>query len=335
MIDGHGDDRHRYNDKIKHNFSSNVYYKGCPPELLTAIASAVPDIQHYPSPAAEELNEAAAKKFQLSTNQFLFTNGATEVFYLIAHVFTGATAAIVAPTFSEYEDACKIHRVDYHLVDKTTLTPSDYQLVFICNPNNPDGSIIPTPALTQLIEGAPSTVFVIDEAYIEFTDQLTSVAPLVKRLNNLIVVRSLTKTFAIPGIRLGYIIASSGIIEQLLSKKMPWSVNALAIHAGLQLFKQYDPWQFDVTELLSETRTFIQELSAIDGLEVLPTYTSYFLVKLHKKTAAELKSYLVEEYGILIRDATNFNQLTGEYIRLSTQSPAANVSLVKALKNWR
>ncbi|MEM9675234.1 MAG: threonine-phosphate decarboxylase [Bacteroidota bacterium] len=335
MIDGHGDDRHRYNRKIEHNFSSNVYYKGYNPNLLTAISSAVPSIQHYPSPAAEELNEAVSRKFQLNGDQFLFTNGATEAFYLIAHLFSGASAAIVAPTFSEYEGACKIHGVDYYLVDKKTLTPSDYQLVFICNPNNPDGSIIPTPVLRQLIEGTPSTVFVIDEAYIEFTDQLESLAPLVKRLNNLIVIRSLTKTFAIPGIRLGYVIASSDIIEQLLSKKMPWSVNALAIHAGLQLFRHYEQWQFDVDGLLNETHEFIEQLSAIDGLEVLPTYTSYFLVKLHKKTAAELKAYLVKEHGILIRDATNFNRLTGEYIRLSTQSPAANASLVKALKNWK
>ncbi|MEM8965857.1 MAG: aminotransferase class I/II-fold pyridoxal phosphate-dependent enzyme [Bacteroidota bacterium] len=335
MIDGHGDDQHRYNRKIEHNFSSNVYYKGCPPELLTAIASAVPDIQHYPSPAAEELNEAAAKKFQLNKNQFIFTNGATEAFYLIAHVFSGATAAIVAPTFSEYEDACRIHGLDYQLVSKSRLRASKYQLLFICNPNNPDGGIFPTQLLIQLIEESPSTVFVIDEAYIEFTDQLESLAPLVKRLKNLIVVRSLTKTFAIPGIRLGYVIASPSIIEQLLSKKMPWSVNALAIHAGLQLFKHYEQWQFDVAELLSETREFIEQLSAIDGLEVLPTYTSYFLVKLHKKTAAELKTYLVKEHGILIRDATNFNRLTGEYIRLSTQSPAANASLIKAFNQWR
>ena len=171
MIKGHGDDLHLYNRKIEHNFSSNVYYKGCPAELLAEISSVTHTIQNYPSPAAEELNQAAAKRFQLNSDHFLFTNGAIEAFYLIAHLFSGKSAAIIAPTFSEYEDACKIHRLDYHLVKKAALKPGDYQLVFICNPNNPDGNIIPTAELTELIKSAPATTFVIDEAYIEFTNQ--------------------------------------------------------------------------------------------------------------------------------------------------------------------
>ncbi|MEL7004400.1 MAG: threonine-phosphate decarboxylase [Bacteroidota bacterium] len=335
MINGHGDDLHLYSRKIEHNFSSNVYYKGCPSELLANIASASHIIQNYPSPAAQELNEAASKKFLLESDQFLFTNGATEAFYLIAHLFSGKSAAIVAPTFSEYEDACKIHDLDYHLVDKTTLIPADFQLVFICNPNNPDGSIVTTRELTRLIEAAPATTFVIDEAYIEFTNQIESVVPLIQRFDNLIVVRSLTKTFAIPGIRLGYIVASSSIIERLVSKKMPWSVNALAIQAGLQLFEHYDHWLFNVGVLLDETRKFILELLAISWLKVKPSHTSYFLAELKKGTASELKEYLATQHGILIRDATNFKCLEGEYIRLATQSPAANDSLIKALRHWK
>lgn len=335
MINGHGDDLHLYNRKIKYNFSSNVYYKGCPPELLAEISSAAHMIQSYPSPAAEELNEAASRKFQLNRDQFLFTNGATEAFYLITHAFSGMSAAIVAPTFSEYEDACKIHGLDYHLVSKTTLKPKDYQLVFICNPNNPDGSIIPTQELSRLIEAASSTIFVIDEAYIEFTDQIESIIPLIKRLENLIVVRSLTKAFAIPGIRLGYVIASSTIITQLLTKKMPWSVNALAIHSGLLVFEHYNHWLFNVEELLEETRKFIQELSAISWLKVKPSHTSYFLVELKKGTASILKDYLVTQHGILIRNANNFKKLHGEHIRLSIQYQEAQNVLIQALRNWK
>ncbi len=334
MIDGHGDDIHRYDGRIIHNFSSNVYYKGCPPELLEYIASQVKTIQNYPSPAALELNEAAAKRHSLPRDQFLFANGATEAFYLIAQAFSGGRAAILAPTFSEYEDACRIHGLKYQLVNKSALEPSDYDLVFICNPNNPDGSIISTKELSGMIEKSPSTTFVIDEAYIEFTNCVSSIAPEVKRRSNLIVVRSLTKTFAIPGVRLGYVMASVSIIERLLSKKMPWSVNALAIQAGLQLFMNHDRWRFDVKELLQETGEFIRLLSTLNGLEVKPTNTSYFLVKLLRGSSAEFKKYLVEYHGILVRDATNFNGLEGEYIRLATQSPEANKALIKALSKW-
>ena len=335
MINGHGDDIHRYNGKIKHNFSSNVYYKGCPSELLVGISSTVHIIENYPTPTAAELNEVASGRFQLNKNQFLFTNGATEAFYLIAHMLSGKSAGIVAPTFAEYEDACQIYGLDYHLVDLITLKPDDYRVVFICNPNNPDGSLIPSEALLPLIEKAPSTIFVIDEAYIEFTDQTESLAPMVRHLDNLIVVRSLTKTFAIPGIRLGYVIACSSIVEQLLSKKMPWSVNALAIHAGLQVFAHYDRWRFNIEELLLETREFIRALSTINWLKVIPSCTSYFLAELKKGTAAALKDYLATQHGILIRDATNFKPLDGEYIRLSTQSPDANAALINALKLWK
>lgn len=334
MIEGHGDDTHQHRVNLLHNFSSNVFYKGCPTELLNKIASQVHIVQNYPSPAAQELNVAGANKHDVLVDQFLFTNGATEAFYLIAQAFAGKRAAILAPTFSEYEDACKIHGLHYELVNTTDLEPSAYDLVFICNPNNPDGSIIPTKELIALIDHTPTTTFVIDEAYIEFTDQLTSLATHLKTLPNLMLVRSLTKTFTIPGLRLGYVMASTAIIQLLRNRKMPWSVNALAIQAGLQLFSNYDRWQFDVKELLKETQAFIQMFSVLDWLEVMPTYTSYFLVKLLRGSASELKKYLVTEHGILIRDATNFHGLEGEYIRLATQSPEANESLINALKKW-
>ena len=335
MIHGHGDDRHLFDTEIRHNFSSNVYYRGCPPELLTEIASAVHILENYPSPAANELNEVAAKKFQLNSDQFLFTNGATEAFYLIAHIFSGVSAAIVAPTFSEYEDSCKIHGLNYQLVDKKSLQPNQYQLVFICNPNNPDGSVIETSELTSLIEANPDTTFVIDEAYIEFTNKIDSIITLAGQLPNLIVVRSLTKTFTIPGLRLGYVVASSEVIKKLKSKKMPWSVNALAIHAGLKLFHRYEDWLFDIRELLAETKIFRKALTEVKWLELIPSHTSYFLAKLEKGTAAALKNYLMEKHGILIRGATNFKNLKGEYIRLSTQSTEANNKLINALKDWK
>lgn len=334
MIEGHGDDTHRYAGKIVHNFSSNVYYKGCPRDLLAKISSRVQTIQNYPSPAARELNEVAAMRYGISVDHFLFTNGATEAFYLIAQLFSDERVAIIGPTFSEYEDACKIHGLKYQLVNRSALDVERFGLVFICNPNNPDGRVLQTGELITWIENNPATTFVIDEAYIEFTRQVTSLAPEVKRFSNLIIVRSLTKTFAIPGLRLGYVMTSTSLIKQLLSKKMPWSVNALAIAAGLSIFQHYDKWQFKVEELLQETQDLMSKLSRFEWLALRPSYTSYFLVELKKGTAAALKGYLAEQHSILVRDATNFNGLEGEYIRLATQSPEANQALINALDTW-
>lgn len=334
MLNGHGDDLHLVDGQIKYNFSSNVYYKGCPKPLLGEISKNIHKIQSYPSPIANELNELAAKKFQLNSDQFLFTNGATEAFYLIAQLFSTKKAAIVAPTFSEYEDSCKIFNLDYQLISRTEIKETIADLIFICNPNNPNGSIFSKSELESFIKQKPTTTFVIDEAYIEFNNKAESITALIKEYENLIVVRSLTKTFTIPGLRLGYIVSNTTNITKLLNLKMPWSVNLLAIKAGEFIFNNYHTLQFNITELLEETIAFKKELKQIKSIKVYDSNTSYFLVELLHKSAKQLKDYLIEKHKILIRDATNFNKLEGQYIRLSTQNKDANKILIQALKEW-
>ncbi|MCD8404969.1 aminotransferase class I/II-fold pyridoxal phosphate-dependent enzyme [Tenacibaculum dicentrarchi] len=335
MLNGHGDDLHLIKGEIKHNFSSNVYYKGCPENLLSHISKNIPLIQSYPSPTASELNILAAKKFDLKTENFLFTNGATEAFYLIAQLFSNKKTAIVAPTFSEYEDSCKIFKLDYQLISRDKINQTTADLIFICNPNNPTGAIFSSEELTAFFKQKPNTIFVIDEAYIEFTNSATSIVSLIKEFDNLIIVRSLTKTFTIPGLRLGYIISSDTLITSLLNLKMPWSVNLLAVKAGKFIFDNYKTLQFNAAELITETAQFKNNLKNLKGIKVYKSNTSYFLVEiLNDKKAKDLKAYLIENHQILIRDATNFKKLNGEYIRLSTQSKSANNILINALKEW-
>ncbi len=334
MLNGHGDDLHLIEGKIKYNFSSNVYYKGCPSELIEAISSNIHQIQNYPSPVANELNTLAAKTFQLNDDQFLFTNGATEAFYLIAQLFSDKKAAIVSPTFSEYEDACKIFKLNYKLISRTDLGNTDADLAFICNPNNPDGTVFSKNELECLFKQKPNTTFVIDEAYIEFTNSIDSIMSLTENYSNLIVVRSLTKTFTMPGLRLGYIVSSASNIPKLLNLKMPWSVNSLAIKAGEFIFNNYETLQFNVSELLMEAAIFKKQLDQLEGLKVCESNTSYFLVRLQNKPAKALKAFLIKKHQILIRDATNFSRLKGEYIRVATQSKEANIKLIHALKEW-
>lgn len=334
MLNGHGDDLHLVKGDIKYNFSSNVYYKGCPEVLLSHISKSIDSIQSYPSPIANELNTLAAEKFKLNENQFLFTNGATEAFYLIAQFFSTKKAAIVAPTFSEYEDSCKIFNLDYSLILKADITNANVDILYICNPNNPDGTFFLKNELDFFLKQKPNTTFIIDEAYIEFTNNVESVIPLINNYNNLIIVRSLTKTFTIPGLRLGYIVSNSSNINNLLNLKMPWSVNSIAIKAGEFIFNNYKKLQFNTSELLTEANDFKKQLDLLKGIKVYNSSTPYFLIKLKNKSAKELKYFLIEKHKILIRDATNFSLLTGEHIRLSTQSKEANNKLIDALKEW-
>jgi threonine-phosphate decarboxylase len=336
MINGHGDDLHQFDCEIKHNFSSNVYYKGCSPLLLKELESKVVQIQNYPSPAAEELNVLAAKYFDLNKNQFLFSNGATESFYLIAQYFQDKKAIIVGPTFAEYEDACKINKVVHSFISREEIFNTNYEdnVVFICNPNNPDGKILNLEEVEDLLKSYPKAHFIIDEAYYEFTNTINSVLSLINQYSNISIVRSLTKTFAMPGLRLGYVISNEKCINNLMKLKMPWSVNSLAIASGEFIFNNYKELTFDIDELIQETAVFKSQINSIDYLNVINGFTTYFLVELQKGTASQLKKYLIDSHQILVRDATNFTGLKGECIRLAVQSPEANSILIKALKEW-
>jgi len=337
MIHGHGDDLYSQKGEIKHNFSSNVYYHGCSDLLKDHLINNMDRIMNYPSPDANELSIKAAEYYDLSVDQILFTNGATEAFYLIAQLFRNKRAIIFTPTFSEYEDACRIHELDITLIPRKELFSYEFNtdLVFICNPNNPDGAVNKVKDLLRVMKKNPQVTFVIDEAYIEFTVGLKSCFSLLDKLDNLIIVRSLTKTFAIPGLRLGYVVSNSSLISSLQQEKMPWSVNTMAIASGNFIFDHYKEISFDSEFLISEKESFIESLIEISLIEVIPSETSYFLVKLNKGKASELKEYLSDKHQLLVRDATNFKGLEGEFIRLSTQSPEANKALIKALKEWK
>ena len=207
--------------------------------------------------------------------------------------------------------------------------------MFICNPNNPDGSVLKIEELKDLLNENSNTHFVVDEAYNEFTNAVKSALPLIKKYKNLTIVRSLTKTFAMPGLRLGYMVSGVNFIAEIVKLKMPWSVNSLAIASGEFIFNNYNKLSFDILALLKEVTVFKKAVNQIDYLEVVEGGTTYFLVALKKnKKAAALKKYLVEEHQLLIRDATNFTGLKGEFIRLSVQVEFANNTLLNALKEW-
>lgn len=336
MLNGHGDDLYAY-PNIRFNFSSNVYYNGCPEDLIQVLQNGIKKrVANYPSPVAEELSKMAADFHNHKEENVLFFNGATEAFYTIAHCFQGKSALVFGPTFSEYEDACRTHGLVIDWTERTRFEhcSSSADLAFLCNPNNPDGAIADRTTIEDFMRRNPETYLVVDEAYIGFTKSVNSVIDLCNDFDRLIVVRSLTKVFGIPGLRLGYVIGATEFIDRLKQKKMPWSVNGLAILAGEYIFENYKELHFSVEALLEEMIDFKEALSSIDYLELLPTSTTYVLAELKKGKASELKHFLVTEHDILVRDATNFTGIQGEFIRLSLQSKDANDALVQALRKW-
>ena len=334
MIYGHGDDLYLHNN-VKINFSSNVKPGGIGDGLKQHLKNSISDCIAYPEPKAKELELCIEEKFGLQQRSVLVTNGAVEAFYMIAAWKKKRHSLVFYPSFSEYEDACAMyrHRLDFaentELLRKTEYTQD---VVWLCNPNNPDGKVFDPGFLKEIIECNKNTLFVLDEAYVDFVEENISLVESLNHHKNLIIIRSLTKRFVIPGLRLGYMMAAPEIIKELEKMIIPWRINMLAQKAGLHCLNNLD--DFDLPKLLKESKRLQNEINRIDGFSVEASNTSFFLVK-SKWKAAELKKVLAKKHGMLIRDASNFRGLGEYHFRIASQLPHQNNELIKALGQWK
>ena len=366
MIQGHGDDRYRFQRDIRADFSSNVYSHVDLEPLKAHLRARLDVIGRYPEPEPYTLEKALAVQLDIDPAAVCVTAGATEAIYLIAHAFAGSRSTIFQPTFSEYADACRLfqhsisewrgagdvllrehfsasetkHQSAVQRAIRCPVTPGMTKgkpgmtkMAWLCNPNNPTGTVIPKSALKTAIAGHLETIFVIDQSYGFFTREPLLTAAEAAGYPNVIQLHSMTKRYAMPGIRLGYVTASPALIEKIRAVRMPWSVNALAIEAGRYLVEHPDTAPIDLTALLAETQRLREALNAIPGVTAEPTQTHFFLCRLARGCAAELKQRLAEGYGLLIREASNFEGLDEHCFRIATQTPAENDQLVEAIQN--
>jgi len=336
MLQGHGDDAYRYSNIIRADFSTNVWYGGEPLGLKEYIFDQWPSVNRYPEVMAESLSEMVATHHQLNTNQILINSGTTESIYLIAQAFAGKKTTIVTPAFAEYEDSCRLYHHELTFLrwkEIPDLPDLSADLVFICNPNNPTGKAFS--ALEKWIRKNPQTLFVVDEAFIDFTVEINSSIPLITRYPNLIIMHSLTKAYAIPGLRLGYVAASTDLISKLKTSKQPWTVNTVALQAGKFIFDNYQQVQIPLKKLLYDKENFTEKLARNPILRVHKSATHFFLVETLVGNAANLKKYLIEKHGLLIRDASNFRDLTEQHFRVATLAPEKNSLLIEALTEWK
>ena len=336
MLHGHGDDGYRHARPILADFSTNVWYGGPPAGLQEYVFSQWPTVSRYPEVLAESLAARIASHHGVAPAQVLVSSGTTESIYLVAQAWAGHRSTVLTPAFAEYEDACRLHGHALHFLAWEELTTKQLasDLVFVCNPNNPTGSVLASGLLPALLAQNPATVFVLDEAFIEFTTSSESAISLLAAFDNLLIMRSLTKAYAVPGLRLGYVVASAALVARLSRGKAPWAVNALAVAAGHYIFDNYAEVQLPLTQLLAEKAALAAQLAQNPGLELLPSQTHYFLAKTQHGTAADLKCWLLDQHSLLIRDASNFRGLTPAHFRIGTRCSADNQLLLNALAEW-
>ena len=332
MIEGHGDDAYKYK-AIKINFSSNVYNHVDHSGLHQHLFQQMESIRTYPEPEPYSLEKVLAERFHLSSEEVCVTNGATEAIYLIAQTFRNQISAILMPTFSEYADACRLHGHKVVPIYNLNRLPDRGRLIWLCNPNNPTGEVREKEALTACIKQNPQRIFIIDQSYEFFTQKALLTVREAAEFPNVILLHSMTKRFAVPGLRLGYITACKELLHEIRTQRMPWSVNQLAIEAGHYLLSS-SQCDIDISLLLKEKERLAQSLLSIGGMEIWPSDTHYMLVQLRMGKAAALKEYLATEQGILIRDASNFEGLNEHFFRIATQTPEENDKLVESIKKW-
>ena len=324
MIQGHGDDGYSY-DGIRLNFSSNIFAHADMQALKEHLCRRLDAISSYPEPDARAVAVTLAHKHGIAPECILVTNGATEAIYLIAQMLQreGFDRYMVQqPTFSEYADACRLYGMQ-------PATKAGERVVrWVCNPNNPTGQV-EEPLITHAFG-----MVVVDQSYEELTQKkLLSAADVVAQ-ENIVQIHSLTKTYAVPGLRIGYVVAAKSVIGRLRLLLRPWSVNALAIEAAQWLIEHDAKAVGDVDGYLAEAQRLNRMLNDIPFVEATPTETNFMLARLHGKTAAELKDYLARRHHILIRDASNFEGLTPYHFRVAAQLPAENDLLVDAIRSF-
>ena len=295
------------------DFSVNTNPFGPPPEVLKAFQTA--DVTRYPDPEALDLRKAIAKRHGVGTESILPGNGSVDLIWLTAAAYLepGRSAYSCRPTFGEYEAAARA--ADATIAEAL----AGATVAFLCNPNNPTGTLRPAGDIRREASAHPDTLLVVDEAYLPFTCAASCLDG--GLMENLVVLHSLTKDCAIPGLRLGYAVGPPEVIQALRSVQPPWSVNAPAQAAGIAALAS----AHRVPDLTPAKEYLTSSLTAL-GLEVLPSETNFFLV--HVRNGAGFRAALLE-HDICVRDCASFG--LPEHIRIGVRTHPDCEQLVTAV----
>lgn len=324
------------NEVLDFSVNSNPY--GPPPLVLETIRST--PVDRYPDRESIALRRALSERLDVSPEQILVGNGTAELIQLAAFAFLqeGDHALVVEPTFGEYERSVRLRGANVHrwrAVSKNGFVPSvenihkrlhqrKMQVAFICNPNNPTGQVIPQEMLGEWADMFPETLFLVDEAYIAFVDGMKSAISLKRK--NILTLRSMTKEYAIAGLRLGYAVGNEAAMNEIENFRPAWNVNALAQAAGLAALHSERYVLETLAKLWREKDALILGLQKL-GYEPVPSNTNYFLLSVG--SGAQFREKLLRQ-SILVRDCASFG--LPSYVRIATRTRKENTRLLKTLQ---
>lgn len=331
-------------DKII-DFSSNIN-----PFIVDSmdkiVAAGVGSLQKYPDIKYRRLRKNIADYLGVEDSQVIPGNGATEIIYLLMRNLSGRLA-IINPTFSEYRKGAEIAglsvvdfvmdwKKDFKLdLDEIYRRKDEFDSIFICNPNNPDGSVREIKKLLEFAE-KEGKLLIVDETFIEFADseKERSLVNMVEKSKNLFIIRAVTKFFGIPGIRLGYGISSNReLLQKMYDEKEPWTINSFADSASDFIFKEEEYIRKSKEYFSKERICMINEINKIDGIKAFNSDANFILVRFENKNVLDVKENLLKRAGLLIRDASNFIGLDSSFARVAIKNHEQNTVFVDAIRS--
>lgn len=330
------------------DFSVNTNPYGAPPGLKSHLENHLSLIHEYPDLDQQRLRGRIAENQALLPENVLVGNGASELIHLCARLWQGKRIGIIHPTFSEYQKACEAY--DCEVVELYVSERRNFDLflpdilphlqrmdvLMLCHPNNPTGRTYQPDVLYELLKLCEfnGVQVMIDEAFYDFVSGEPFFSPDLFEFPNVLLLRSLTKMYSIPGLRLGYLLAGAAVIEKLSRLQPAWSVNALAEEAGFYCLSQEGFARQTAAAVSREKAILFLELKKL-GFSPLSTDTNFFLMKdpFHSQ-ANEMVRFLLQE-GMAVRHTNNFASLNGTFVRVAVKQRKENEQLLRALDKWR
>jgi threonine-phosphate decarboxylase len=333
------------------DFSANINPLGPPAAVRRAIHSALKQIVHYPDPDCRQLRQALAQQCGVDLDMILVGNGSTELIHLVPRALAIRSALIIGPTFEEYAralmDAGSVVQYVHAKREERFRPPlqqvlrqfsakrSRFDAVVVCNPNNPTGQVMSRLALRELAEAVERLQgwLIIDEAFIDYC-QKQSVVSMLKKYPRLVVLRSLTKFYAMPGLRIGYLLGASKVVDQLKARQPPWSVNSLAQEVSCAILRDRAYAIKSCAFMEKERSRFIKGLRLLPGVRIYPSAANFVLIELPAWTSAGMTADRLASRGLLVRDCSSLPGLSVRMIRVAVRTAKENRRLLTALGAW-
>ncbi len=329
------------------DLSSNINPLGHMPELIRHLESKLSYISMLPEPDAKSIIEKFSSFYKITSKKVLVENGTSQFIHFLPMALKSKKTLILGPSYADYKNACFMYNLpfSFYFIKEENAFNVDMnhfseevqkaELVFICNPNNPTGTLIEKKNLEFLCEENPETIFVIDESYLPFLSEYEDETMLNCRYDNVIVLHSFSKIYKIPGLRIGFLIASDKIVKKICKYQIAWSVNILAQSAASFLLDEKElvaDYLLKTQKYLeAETKWFQNQLQD-SLLQIFPSRAPFLLIK-HKSMKASLIASYFAKHKVLIRDCSNFDGLSDQFIRLSLKDHDTNKKVVQIMQN--